>query len=243
MTTRFTSQNLQTIFKFPFQDEKWKSKLAVFAAIGLVSILIVPGFFIGGYIYEIMRRIIVKKEEPSLPEWDDLGGYFRNGLKMFGVGFIYGLPALITLIPYFVIVLPMIAMEPIPSEYEPLFLIGMTVSMGLMMVGSLIGIVTQMFSLAAIGYMIEKGEFQAAFRIREWWPIFRKNIGGFILAYVILMGCGWIIGFAIQFIMLTIILCVLVPFLWAAVYAYLGVIGGVLFAQAYNDGVDKLSLE
>lgn len=240
MASRYTSQNLQEICKFPFRDEKWKSKFAILGFISIVSILIIPGFFFWGYIYEIMRRVIVDKDEiPTLPDWDDLGIYFKNGFRMFGVLAIYTLPTLLLMIPYFVTFLPMMFSDPAPSDYEQTFLITMPITFGLMMIGTVIGFVMQLLSIVAIGHMIAKDEFRAAFRIREWWPIFRKNIGGYLLAYILFIGASYVIGFAIQMLIVTIILCMVVPVLWIAIYNYLGVIGSVLFAQAYNDGVEK----
>ena len=38
---------------------------------------------------------------------------------------------------------------------------------------------------AAEMHAMDKSEFAAGFRIREWWPIFRANLGGFIAAFAI----------------------------------------------------------
>ncbi len=241
MSSKFTSENLQNVFSFPFKDERWKSKFAVGGLIGFTSIFIIPGFFISGYMYEIMKQVIVDKAEASLPEWDNSGEYFKNGLKMAGVGFVYSFPTLLLMLPYFLNFLFLPFAENMSEELASAVFMAIPITMMLMFLGSLIGMVTSFFSIAAMGHMIAKDEFQAAFRIREWWPIFRKNIGGYLLAYVILLGVSWIVGFVLQIMAMTIILCVVLPFIWIAFYFYIGVVSSVFFAEAYNEGVQKMA--
>ena len=53
---------------------------------------ILPGLVIYGYFYQIMQQIIVRSEEPTLPEWQDWGKLLGDGFRLFGVSFIYSLP-------------------------------------------------------------------------------------------------------------------------------------------------------
>ena len=241
MSSKFTSENLQNIFTFPFEDEKWKSKFAVGGLIAFASIFIIPIFLISGYMYEIMRRIIVEKAELSLPEWSESGEYFKNGLKMAGVGLVYSLPTILLMMPYFLSIPFFVFAESVSEEFISAFSIAMPITMVLMLLGSLIGMINSFFSIAAMGHMIAEDDFQAAFRIREWWPIFSKNIGGYLLAYIILLGVSWVVSFVLQILMMTIILCVVLPFIWVVFYFYLGIVSSVLFAEAYNEGVQKLA--
>ena len=240
MTTRFTTGNLKSVLKFPFQDAKWKSKFAILALLSIGSILIIPGFFIGGYIYESMRRIIVDKAEvPTLPDWDDMGTCFKNGLRMFGVGLVYSLPTWITLLLSFAILVPLMILGSGSNRYEESLMVVGPILTGLMVLGYAAGFITQFLSITALSHMIARNEFYAAFRIREWWPILRNNLGGYVLTYLLVFGASYAMGFAIQILIFTIVLCITVPFLWLAFYSYILVICGVLFAQAYNEGVER----
>jgi hypothetical protein len=49
-----------------------------------------------------------------------------------------------------------------------------------------------------------------------------------------------VLMFATQIIYMTVIFCILLPFLMAFISAYLSIIAFSLFAQAYSDGVAKL---
>ncbi len=241
MTSKFTSENLQNVFTFPFKDDKWKSKFAVGGLLIFLSFLIFPIFFFGGYIYEIMRRIIVEKSEPSLPTWDDMGNYFQNGFKAWAVNLIFSSPSLLLMLPYFLNFMFLPFAEEMPEKFSALAMTVFPITFILMMLGSLLSLVLSFLSITAIGHMVAKGEFSAAFRFREWWPILRKNLGGFLLAFIVIMGTTWVATFVFQILMMTIILCIVVPFIMMAFYMYLGIISGVLFAQAYNEGVQKLA--
>ena len=89
---------------------------------------------------------------------------------------------------------------------------------------------------AAVGHMISHDSFGAAFRIREWWPIFRANLLGFILALVLSFGFSFILGMVIQFLYFTIILCIIVPFLMIGFTVYQLIVYSALIGMAYKEG-------
>lgn len=243
MSETITSENLQTILKFPFKDPNWKSKFTIGSLLYLIGFFILPAFIVGGYAYEIMRRIIIEKNEPSMPEWDDYGEYLLNGVKLFGVGLIYGSPTLMLMLPFFLVVFSFPFVGMISEEYLNAFFVVLPLTIGMVFIASIIGFVFGMLGLAAKGHMVAKGEFAAAFRVREWWPIFRANLGGFFLAYLVLMALSYLLTFAVQILMATLILCIIVPFLMVAVSFYLALVSNVLFAKAYADGVEKLAAQ
>lgn len=90
MAQVFTSDTIKDVLAFPFQDEKWKQKLSVAFLISLLGFVIpfIPGIFFIGYCAQIMKRIILENGRPYLPEWDDWGQFFRDGGKLFAVGFV-----------------------------------------------------------------------------------------------------------------------------------------------------------
>ena len=93
---------------------------------------------------------------------------------------------------------------------------------------------------SALGHLVAKEQFSAAFRAREWWPIFRANLSGFLLSYLLLFGAVYVFSFAIQILYLTIILCFLLPFVMAFFGTYLGFVSSALIGQAYGVGVEKV---
>ena len=82
-------------------------------------------------------------------------------------------------------------------------------------------------------------DFGAAFRLKEWWTIFKANVGGFMLAYLLVFAVSMVLNSILGFLYCTIILCCIVPFLTAPVTLYTVIISGALFGEAYREGVEK----
>ncbi len=76
-------------FTFAFQDPRWVGKLLIGAVMLLIPIF--GWFVLLGYVLRIIRQVVAGSDLP-LPEWEDWGGLFVDGLKLFGVGFVWSLP-------------------------------------------------------------------------------------------------------------------------------------------------------
>lgn len=77
-------------FSYPFQDNKWLSKLIIGALISLVPIL---NFAWAGYLVDLIKNVMNKSAEP-LPEWTEFGDKFMKGLYLTVAGLIYALPVI-----------------------------------------------------------------------------------------------------------------------------------------------------
>lgn len=254
-TQTFTADQLQALFAFPFKDADWKNKFLIGSLIVLAGYIIpiVPFFFIYGYMVHVMRRIIVEQAEPWLPAWDDWGKLLIDGLKLFGVGFIYMLPALILFLIGFLLmfVIPVLGIPFIAILGEEnadtagvifgiitiVSMVGSTILFGL---GHLVMLAIVVVFPAIFGHVVATDEFSAAFRIKEWWAIFRANIGGFLIALIVVLLVNMVLGIAMYLLYFTIILCCLMPLISAPVTMYLTVIYGAIFGQVYRGGVQQL---
>src|ERR1700694_3166253 len=78
-------------FTFVFDDPRWIPKILMGGLFTLASVFIVGSFFVYGYLARLVRNVIAGVAHP-LPEWDDLGEYFSEGLRLFCVALIYTLP-------------------------------------------------------------------------------------------------------------------------------------------------------
>ncbi len=242
MSTLYTTENLKGVFKFPFKDEEWPAKLVILFLMYFGSFLIVPIFFTAGYQYEIMRRIIVDREEPSLPEWADWGVLIKNGAKYWGVTLIYFLPLFaLFIIAFGLIVLVGIGIGSVDQTSQMLPFFFLIVLFLWSLVGTISFNAMSIIIIAASGHMIAKGEFAAAFRFKEWWPVFKKNFWGFVIAMLILQGFSYLIAFVGQFLLLTFFLACLYPFLIGFAAIYIAMVFSALYAQAYVEGVEKMA--
>jgi len=77
-------------FSYPFEDNKWISKLIIGALVSIVPIL---NFAWAGYLVDLVKNVMNRAAEP-LPEWTDFGDKFMKGLYIWVAGLIYALPVI-----------------------------------------------------------------------------------------------------------------------------------------------------
>jgi hypothetical protein len=94
---------------------------------------------------------------------------------------------------------------------------------------------------AAEVHVTDKVEFAAAFRVREWWAIFRANWGGFLLALAIAYGINLALTLIVQLAMITIVLICVLPIILPGIMMYMSLVMYVAFAQAYKEGRERLA--
>src|SRR2546427_12418712 len=71
-------------FRFFFEDPDWVKKILIGGVFMLLSSLIVGAIFVAGYGMHVLRRG-GRGEPRPLPGGEDLGGFFRDGLRALGV--------------------------------------------------------------------------------------------------------------------------------------------------------------
>jgi hypothetical protein len=233
------SQKLQQAFTFIFKDPAWISKLAIPAGLSLFNMLIIPIFLVTGYGCRIMKRVIVERQQPTLPEWDDWGGLLKDGVRVYAAGLIYALPAILLMLAsvaiFFVSAIHMVdngSVEP----WMPVLWLSMPIGFSLIM---LLSIPIQIIGQVAMAHLVAKDRFSAAFQFKELWTIFKANVGGFVLAWLIVYAATMAIVFISQFLMATLVLCVIYPLVIAAGSVYITVVSYALYAQAYVEAVDN----
>ena len=253
MASNVSFEGIKKAVFFPFRGEKWGIKLLIGSALtfGSFIIPIVPALPVFGYFGQIMKGIILREEDPEMPAWNDWGTLFLDGLKLLGAVIIYLLPALILGVGGYALFMALdFAMASSASnlahsnQLPPLMLLsglGMVAGMAIMMLGIALAVVTVTILPPALGNMLTKGKFEAAFHFREWWPVLKANLTGFILAVVLALGAFYLMYMLAIVLYATIVLCCLLPFAFAAIEFIAGAIGFSLYAVAYRDGTRKLA--
>jgi len=192
-------------FAFVFEDENWIVKLLLAAAILLLGIifswvLLIPllaaAIFLGGYTVEITRRVI-KGDPDELPEWDNWGALFGDGLKVWVIGIVYALPAII--VGLCLGVLTGVVSE--NSESASAFL-----SLVLSCFNFLWAILVSIVLPAAIAFYADTDDLSAAFRFGEVLALVRDNLKTYIVTAVmswvaslvgslgsLVCGIGWLV--------------------------------------------------
>lgn len=237
---------LQTILLYPFRDSTARKNFLIASLLmfGNFIIPILPMLMLMGYVARIMRQIIDEKREPSMPEWDDWNTFLTDGLRIWGFRMVITLPLLVLMFGgmglYFIFLI-LGASQSNSHTTSPLIFAGLLVFLIVMAVFMVLAIPLGVVSMVGSAHVVAKKSFSAGFAFREWGQIFVKNIGTFIIYYLIAMAVSFVLVFALQILYITIIFICLVPFIFPMVMAYMFLIQDALFAQAYAQGRDMLT--
>jgi len=248
MAKKKLTTDISQFLAFPFKDEAWVKKLSI--ASGLIFISFIPIFplvLLLGYLAEIIRQIAEDHESPSLPEWDDLSKFFKDGFRLFGTGALYMIPSTILIfIGYAFMFIPAFIAEMGGMRDEEgivLMLAGNLAGFGLMGIGTLVSMVVGVILPVAGSHAVVKKDFAAAFRFSEIRNIFKANWSGFLVAFLIIIGGSTILFYGSYFLVLTVVLCCFYPFALSIMAAYLALVGSALIADAYRVAVINLPAE
>jgi hypothetical protein len=255
MASTVSLEGIKKAVFFPFRGEKWGIKVLIGSALYFANFIIpiVPAIPLFGYFGRIMKRIILQDEDPEMPEWKDWGGLFLEGLKLGGALLIYLLPGLILAIGGYILFLVLdlslvtasTAMAHSSSNPFPgsmlISIIGMFGGLAVAMIGMVLMYVTLIFVPPALGNLIAKDEFGAAFRFKEWWPVFKANLSGYLIALALALGLFSLMYILAVALYASVILCFLLPFAFCFIIFVFGSVSFSLYAIAYRDGVRTLA--
>lgn len=225
------------LFKYPFQDERWKNKMLVGGLLVLGTYIFFPiGFFLYGYTLRIVRHTAAG-EPPALPEWDNWGDLFVDGLKQWVVNIVYMLP---------LIVPSMCAYVSFGAGFLPLIFMDADVGAGMLVMLSAFTMGSLLFGLAflimfpaifvsqvAVSRLAVTGSVGDAMQFGETWALARSGFKYFALAFIVYFGVAFAVGMVSQILFYTIVLACLYPFLMAAGAIYIMAIQGAMLGQAY----------
>ncbi len=174
---------------FFFQDPDWIRKLLLGSLFSLLAIFIVGAFFIAGYMVRLIRRS-ARGETYPLPEWDDLGGIFVDGASVIGAYLVYWLPVvLLYIVGALGIGIGLGGDE--PSIAVTVVMTVLTLFFALLMLGIVF------YFPAALIRLALKGNFGAAFEFGPTWEFIQRNIGNYLLAFLIIFLANLISQFGI----------------------------------------------
>jgi hypothetical protein len=252
LTTTFSTSSIRKVFSFPFADPHWKSKLLIGMGILFASFIIpiLPGLVIYGYFYQIMQQIIVRSEEPTLPEWKDWGKLLGDGFRLFGVTFIYSLPlsilyfAGILVYGLMIFSIPWMENTGVEGGTVALIMIGiMSFFFLIVLLGMLFSFVLSVILPLAWCQTISAGSFKGGFEIGKYWNVFRSNFSGFLIATTLMYGLFTILMMVYYVLYMSLVLWCLIPFLFIIGGMLTGLFSMVLWASVYREGLDKLAGE
>ena len=244
--------NWQETLLFPVKDTEARRQFLIACLVLLAGIVIplLPTFLLMGYGVRIMRQIIEERKTPTMPDWNgsNWSEMLMDGLRVFGVQFVLVFPLVVLMgcgvtLTIFGSMGFTALVEESTQVYAPIGMLFFMLGMGLIMLFSVLSFPYGIIISAAIPHAVAKNSFAAGFAFKEWFPIFRKAFGQFILGYALVIVVSFVLMFAIQFAMLTIVLMCIVPFIMIPYSAYVTLITHVVYTQAYVSGLEALSAE
>ena len=213
--------------KYP--SSNW-GKVLILGVIMIASILIVPIFIVYGYVFRIIKATLAGLDE--LPEFDEIGEMFVDGLKLFVVAIVYAIP---------VWILSWILSAALGSGITMSYTTSLdpTMMWGLFLgniVVAILAVIIGLIEIMAIANMAYyDGDMGAAFRFSEILDyISRIGWGKYIATYIviaIIAFIGFLIGMLTMFILIGIILLPLV------IAPYIAMFGSRAIALLFIDAV------
>lgn len=196
--------------KYP--SSNWK-KVIILGILVIASVLIVPIFLVYGYVFRIMKASIAGLNE--LPEFDELGEMFVDGLKIFVVALVYAIP--IWIISAILGAIMGTGMGTPATSLDPTMIWGALASSTVFIIVALIIGLVEIMAILNMAYY--DGEIGAAFRFNEILDrIARIGWGKYIVTYIVIAVIsfiGFLIGLITMFVLIGFILLplIIVPYL------------------------------
>ena len=214
------------------------------------SLLMLAGFIIPllpllvvyGYLSQIMQKTLAG-EKPSMPAWDNWEKLFKDGLRLYGVRMIFTIPITILIFGLIIVYMGGFFLVISQDQPSPALIAGLiAVFFGVLCLTIPLGIVTSVLAYPAGAHAVAKQSFMAGFSFGEWWPILRKNVGGFLLIIAVTYAVSFVTGILMQLLYITVVLACLAPFIMPALMFYMLLVSEPMAAQAYRDGREKLNM-
>lgn len=234
---------LKPLFRFPLENRQATGRFAVGGGLFIASILIpfVPALFGLGYCVQILRRT-AGREGPSMHAWTDWGRLFVDGLRGWLISFLFFLPGAAAFAlgagVYLATFFPLVSSAGDPAEggLAFLFMLGMGTMFLMFALGTVLLVLASIPLPIALAHFAFEDRFSAAFEVRTWWTILRRNLLGVLIGWVVVMGLVGVLWIASLALYYTFILICLLAFLVMPAYFYVLLVGSALYGDLYAEG-------
>jgi hypothetical protein len=189
-------------FRFVPEDPDWIKKVLIGGVFMLLAGLLIGAVFVAGYGVRLLRRT-ARGETRPMPEWDDLGGIFGDGLRPIGLYLAYALPAMLVPMAFMLLIalgtagLSSVDSRGASDAFGALAAIGM---MGLYAVMAVVMIALGLYVPAALARFVALERMSAGFEVRENLAFIRRNLPNYAMTLLLYL----LASFAAQ---LGIVLC------------------------------------
>jgi len=188
-------------FTFVTEDPEWLVKVLIGGVFVMLSVLLIGLPFAFGYVARTLRNVVAGAARP-LPAWDDLGGIFSDGLRVFGVQIVYSLGvAAVALAPLCIVGAGAIAVgttpERAPGVEDTVGAVGALGIMAFYGLAMLAGLVLAVYLPAALVRTVMKESFGEGFNFKGNVAFITANLANYALSVVAYLVAGFVAQFGI----------------------------------------------
>jgi hypothetical protein len=172
-------------FRFVVDDPDWVKKILIGGLFTLLSAVLVGAPFVSGYFVRLVRNV-ARAEARPLPEWDDLGGMFMDGLRAMVVYLAHLFAAMILPLTLGGLLVAVMAVSSQGGDAGEL--VGTLAAFGIFgvyAIGGLLMLALMLYVPAALLRFVLYDRVSAAFEPREVLAIIRRNPAHYFLALVL----------------------------------------------------------
>jgi hypothetical protein len=205
-------------FTYVFEDPRWMQKILIGGLFYLASIFIIGLFFVMGYMARVVRNVIAGVERP-LPEWEDVGSFLGDGLRLVGVAAVYILPFIVVTV---MVMVPLGFLGALENDGLSALGSGLTGCVACLMFP--LSLLVMFFLPGSLLFAAAEQRFSAGFEFGRIWPFIKANFANYLLAVVVYLIARFVGGLGVF------LLCVGVIF--TAFWAFL--ITAHAFGQVYR---------
>jgi hypothetical protein len=199
---------------YVFEDPAWVRKILLGGVFYLLGFFLIGWVFLLGYGARLARNVIAGVQHP-LPEWDDLGEYFAEGIKLFIVALLYALPFLVLAMA---VAVPMGMLSSFSRDQDMANLAGGLAGCVWCLFAPIILIVS-LWVPAALLRVIVTRDLGAGFQFGAIWSFLKANAGNYLLAVLVHL----VAAFAAQFGVILFCIGVIFTAFWSfcvSIYAF-----------------------
>jgi hypothetical protein len=176
---------------FFFQDPNWVQKLLIGSLFTILSMFLIGGVFVAGYAVRIVRRT-ARGEPYPLPEWDDFGGLFADGLTAMGAYLLHLVPAVLGA---GAAILPIVIMGARDdSEPSPAILFAL---IPLILLATVVFFAVLLYFPAVFTRLAVEERFGAALELEANWAFLKRNFSNYLLALAAFFVANFLAQFGI----------------------------------------------
>lgn len=206
-------------FTFLFEDENWITKVAIGGLLVLFSWLLVPVPLLIGYALQVTKNVAEGQPKP-LPEWNNLGDMFMQGLMALVGSLIWFSPIILLACCMAMFTIATGAAAGADDSGAASGLMGMVV-LCFQCVIFIIALALSFFIYAPLTRFALNQQLNVFWDFRGTWEFINANIGNYVIAWLLVLVANFIAGFGV-------ILCFIGVF-FTTFWAYL--VGAHLFGQ------------